>query len=129
MSFLGILGKIAAPILAIIDKSVPDKDLAQTLKAEVHMALLREGAAELEASKSIIVAEAQSESWIARNWRPITMLTFTSLVVAKWLGFTAPGVTEEIELALLSIIQVGLGGYVIGRSAEKVAKVWKENGN
>lgn len=129
MGFMGILGRIAAPILGIIDKSVPDKDLAQQLKAEVHMALLNEGAAELEASKSIIVAEAQSESWIARNWRPITMLTFTSLVVAKWLGFTAPGVSEEIELALLGIIQVGLGGYVVGRSAEKVAKVWKENGN
>jgi hypothetical protein len=79
--------------------------------------------AEVNAQRDVIVTEAQSDSWITKNWRPVTMLTFTALVVAKWLGFTAPGVTQEIELAILEIIKYGLSGYVVGRSAEQIARV------
>jgi hypothetical protein len=46
-------------------------------------------------------------------------------VVAKWLGWTAPGITPDQELALLDIIKVGLGGYVVGRSGEKIMKAYK----
>jgi hypothetical protein len=49
------------------------------------------------------------------------MMTFVGLVVAKWLGFTAPGVSEAIELELMTLIQIGLGGYVGGRTIEKIA--------
>lgn len=76
---------------------------------------------EVKAQRDVIVAEAQSESWITRNWRPLTMLTFVGLLVAKWFGFTAPGVTEAEQLSLMEIIKYGLSGYVAGRSAEKIA--------
>jgi|SRR5882672_4020010 len=76
---------------------------------------------EVTAQRDVIIAEAQSESWITKNWRPLTMLTFTALVVGKWMGWTAPGVTAEVEMQLLEIIKFGLSGYVVGRSAEKVA--------
>jgi hypothetical protein len=33
---------------------------------------------EIESAAAIIVAEAQSESWIARSWRPLLMLLFAS---------------------------------------------------
>lgn len=79
--------------------------------------------AEVQAERDVIVAEAQSDSWVTKNWRPVTMLTFTALVVAKWLGFTAPGVSPEVEMAILEIIKYGLSGYVVGRSAEQIAKV------
>jgi hypothetical protein len=49
------------------------------------------------------------------------MLTFLGLIVAKWLGWTAPGITEALELKVFDIIEIGLGGYVIGRSLEKAA--------
>ncbi len=71
---------------------------------------------------TIITAEAQGESWIQRSWRPITMLTFVALVVARWMGYSAENVTPELEEDLMLLIQIGLGGYVVGRSAEKVAK-------
>ena len=77
--------------------------------------------AEIDAQKEVIVAEAKSESWVTRNWRPVTMLTFTGLVVMYWLGWTAPNLSQEEVLALLEIVKYGLSGYVVGRSAEKVA--------
>jgi len=54
------------------------------------------------------------------------MLTFTALLVADWLGYTAPNLTPELKAKLYEIIQLGLGGYVIGRSIEKVAREIKE---
>ena len=71
----------------------------------------------------MIRTEAQGESWLQRNWRPLTMMVFVGLIVGKWLGYTAPGVSEDLELRLLGLIEIGLGGYVIGRSVEKVAPV------
>ena len=37
-------------------------------------------------------------------------------------GFTAPGISQEVEMQLMTLIQIGLGGYIVGRSAEKIAK-------
>jgi hypothetical protein len=48
------------------------------------------------------------------------MLVFVGLIVARWFGFAAPNLAEAEYLALWDIVQLGLGGYVIGRSAEKI---------
>lgn len=69
----------------------------------------------------VITAEAQGESPLQRNWRPLLMLTFTGLVVARWFGYAAE-IPQEIELELWAIIKIGIGGYVGGRSVEKIAK-------
>jgi hypothetical protein len=73
----------------------------------------------LNSQTAIINAEANSESWLARNWRPISMVTFITIIVAHALGF----VTLEAAFAdqFMSLVQIGLGGYVVGRSAEKAA--------
>ena len=73
-----------------------------------------------QAAADIVKAEAQSSHFLAANWRPITMLVFVALVVARWFGWSTPGLTEAEALKLWDIVQLGLGGYVIGRSAEKV---------
>lgn len=75
----------------------------------------------LKLQQQVITAEAQSASAITRMWRPITMLTFLGLVVSYWLGYTPPNVTPDMLDNVFDLIQLGLGGYVIGRSAEKVA--------
>lgn len=75
----------------------------------------------LESKTQIIVAEAKSGSWLTRNWRPLVMIWFAGLVGAHWLGFTPPNLSEETVLSLLGLVKIGIGGYVIGRSVEKVA--------
>ena len=121
---VGWIGVVAGLIGKAIDKAVPDKDKAEELKASINTQLLQLSKAELEQAGKIITAEAQGESWLQRNWRPITMLTFTGLVVAHWLGVTAENLTEPQIIALLDIVKIGLGGYVVGRSAEKCVKQW-----
>ena len=48
------------------------------------------------------------------------MLVFVSLIVARWFGFAAPELAPEEYLKLWDIVELALGGYVIGRSAEKI---------
>jgi hypothetical protein len=74
----------------------------------------------VDAQKEIIVAEAKGESWLQRNWRPLLMLWFAGLVGAHWLGYTAPNLSEQTILSLLGIVKIGVGGYIIGRSGEKL---------
>ena len=118
MGLLSIAKGIMAPVLGIVDKAVKDKDLAAKLKNDLQVQGLELIHAELQAQSSIIVAEANSESFIARNWRPITMLTFVGLIVMHWLGLTDQTITEAQSVELLGLIKVGLGGYVVGRSDE-----------
>ena len=75
-----------------------------------------------DAQTSIITAEAQGKSWIQRNWRPLTMLTFVAIVMMRWFGLTVD-VPESVEVELMSLIKIGLGGYVAGRSVEKVTEI------
>lgn len=65
-------------------------------------------------------AGGAGEHWLAATWRPIVMLTFAGLIVARWMGWSAPGIGEAEVLKLWSIVELGLGGYVIGRTAEKI---------
>lgn len=114
----GIIGKV-------VDRAVPDANAAADLKAQVMAALLANAERELSGAVEIIRAEAGGESWLQRNWRPILMLTFAALIVARWLGLSAPNLDAALEMKLFEIVQLGLGGYVIGRSAEKIAATWK----
>lgn len=104
----------------LIDKIIPDKEAADKAKLEL-LKLDQEGKlTELKAQAQIINTEAASEHWLAANWRPITMLIFVALIVARWFGWAAPNLAEEEYIKLWSIVELGLGGYVIGRSAEKI---------
>ena len=104
----------------LIDKIIPDKEAADKAKLEL-IRLEQEGKlTELKAQAQIINTEAASEHWLAANWRPITMLIFVGLIVARWFGWAAPNLAEEEYIKLWSIVELGLGGYVIGRSVEKI---------
>ena len=109
------------PILGdAIRRLFPDPAEAQKAENELKLALMTNSAAIDRAAAEIIADEAKSEHWLASSWRPLVMLTFTALIVARWLGYSAPGISEAEVLKLWDIVQLGLGGYVIGRSAEKI---------
>ena len=106
---------------ALIDRIFPDPAQAQAAKLKLFELQQSGELATLTAQSSIITAEVNSQSWLTRSWRPILMLTFGALIVARWLGWTAPNLSEAEYLKLWDIVQIGIGGYTIGRSAETVA--------
>ena len=80
----------------------------------------------MQARLSVIQAEATSEHFLTANWRPIVMLVFTGLIVARWFGLSAEGITEREYIEIWEILKLGIGGYVVGRSAEKIMKEYKK---
>ena len=76
----------------------------------------------LESKAKIIHAEASSNHWLTANWRPITMLTFLVLVVGDALQWLPNPLRDEAFL----LLEIGLGGYVLGRSGEKIVKTLKQ---
>ena len=110
------------PILGkALGNLIPDPAVKAQAEAEIAKQLLAPSAELERAAGDIVLAEAKSEHFLAASWRPILMLTFGALIVARWLGYSAPGISEAEVLKLWDIVQLGLGGYVIGRSAEKIA--------
>lgn len=112
-SLVPILGKVVGNLF-------PDPAEKAKAEAEVMRQLLAAQAELEQAASKIIQTEAASQHWLAANWRPLTMLTFVILIVARWFGWAAPNLSESEYLKLWSIVELGLGGYVIGRSVEKI---------
>lgn len=111
-----------APIVGqIVGSLFPDPTEKAKAEAEAMRQLLAHQDEIEAAAAKIIQTEAASTHWLAANWRPLTMITFTALIVARWFGWAAPGLAEAEYLKLWSIVEFGLGGYVVGRSVEKVA--------
>lgn len=128
MGWLDAVAGIFKPISDVIDHVLPSGDAKMQLQQKMLEAQMQAAQQTMEYEKQllaaqtdIIKAEANSQSWIARNWRPITMLIFVALIVARWCGWSAPNLSETEVMALWDIVKVGLGGYVVGRSVEKVA--------
>lgn len=110
----------------------PEEETKRELfKQQFTVQLMEQSQAIEKLAAEVVKTEAESEYWLTANWRPLTMLTFVALIVARWLGFAAIGMSESEYLSLYDLIKIGLGGYVVGRSAEKivpqVAEIWARN--
>ena len=115
------------PILGdVIRRLVPDSEAQAKVEAELSVALMQRAQEIENAAASIVKTEAASEHWLTATWRPIVMLVLTAMIVARWMGYSAPNISEAEALKLWSIVEIGLGGYVIGRSAEKIAPMVAE---
>jgi len=121
----GAVGSMLASALGV--DSTPDA-VAAAIKSDPQAAIkIRQIEAQLEQTRlevrgQAIQAEATGESWLQRNWRPLTMIWFSMLLGGYWFGYTPENLSEEAILSLFGLIKLGLGGYVLGRSAEKITK-------
>ena len=111
----------AIPILGkVIDKVFPDAENAEQVKVVLAEMMLKGELDTLAEQAGVIKTEAKGDGWLQRSWRPLVMLVFTGLIVARWMGWAAPNLSEEVELKLLAIVQLGIGGYIASRGVEKI---------
>lgn len=131
---IGALIPVLAPILGDVVKRIlpEDKDKAAEIERELSMQLMMNSASVEKAAADVILAEAKSDSWLASSWRPILMLVITAIVA--WNFLFAPLIelavtlttNDQIPLSidlpseLWTLLTVGVGGYVMGRSGEKI---------
>ena len=119
-------GSVIKDLLGGLDKLFTSKE--EKIKAEsIIKQILIEKQLELQKMQTeIILAEAKG-NWLQRSWRPILMLSFGFIVI--YVKFIAPMFSLPIpplEDQFWSLLNLGIGGYVVGRSAEKVMKEYKK---
>ena len=136
-SFIPIIGNVIDDIFKAVDKSTLDKDKALEIKSELQKAVTQldynRYQQELEAQVKTVLAEEQGKSWLQRNWRPLLMMLFGVIVANNYI--IAPyiqllfGVNKAVMLQIppdmWGLLKLGIGGYVVGRSAEKIAETMK----
>ena len=120
VDFLG--GNIVKDLLSGLDNLLTSKE--EKIQAEnVIKKVLVEKELQLQRLQTeIIVAEAKG-NWLQRSWRPILMLAFGFIVIyVKCIGPLFGLAIPELENEFWELLKIGIGGYVVGRSAEKIAK-------
>ena len=126
----GILGGVKDIISSFVVD--PEKKLEATQKLAELETGFREKQMEAQSAfdaqqASVIIAEAKSDSWMARNWRPITMLTFVSIIVWNYVVVGTVGALQPsihvivIPTDMWELLKLGIGGYIGARTVEKVA--------
>lgn len=125
-ALLPLLNRVASKVANNLFPDPVDELKRQELQNQFALGVMQQAGAIEQAAAEIVKTEAASSHWLAANWRPLLMVTFGGLIVARWFGWAAPNLAEAEYLALWNIVELGLGGYVIGRSAEKVAPMIAE---
>jgi hypothetical protein len=127
IQMLGAVAPLAKILFNTIEKSIPDKDLQEKLKAQLQTQLLQSNTQELTAAAKIIEAEAKA-GWFASSWRPLLMYVLIFILIWNYvlgpgiLFFFKASITITLPGDVWTLLQIGLGGYVVGRSAESVAR-------
>jgi len=128
------VGKLAQEIKSLFTgEPTPEK------QAEIQQKLLElEGKATdadnqvRELKTRILIAEIQGQSWMQQNWRPILMLTIVAIVANNYILvpyltlFGMKAQVLDLPEKLWSLMTLGVGGYIVGRSGEKIVEVFKK---
>ena len=115
-------GTVVKDLMSGLDKLFTSKEEKIIAENAIKQILIQK---QLELEKmqtEIIIAEAKG-NWLQRSWRPILMLAFGFIVI--YVKFLAPLFNfriPELENEFWNLLQLGIGGYVVGRSAEKISK-------
>jgi len=109
-----------------IDKS--DEKLELQLKYKQLLATIEGACIDyesklLDSRSKIIESEAKGESALQRNWRPLLMcicmfIIFTNYVLVPFFRIP-PAILDD---HIWSLMEMGVGGYVAGRSLEKISE-------
>lgn len=126
----GALGSLVTSIFLGIDSISTSEEEKLILKSQILSAkatfetkLAELALEETKVQASIIRAEIGGGNWLTASWRPIIMLVFGFVILYSVVApsFGAPPVDmTAIPDRFWSLVTVGVGGYVGGRTLEKV---------
>lgn len=72
-------------------------------------------------SKTDLIKTEMQGNWFQKSWRPVLMLMFGFIVIYNyWFAPTFGTPTTELPQDFWQLLKISIGGYVIGRSGEKI---------
>lgn len=84
LPMLSAVAPLAKILFNTIEKSIPDKDLQEKLKAQLNQQLLQSSTEELKAAASIVEAEAKA-GWFTASWRPLLMYVLIFILIWNYI--------------------------------------------
>ncbi len=133
MGLADFFSGILKPASDIIDELHTSEDEKLAAKAKLLAIHTQAASSALEYEKQLAIEqgqtireEAKGESFIQRSWRPMTMLMFASIIGFNYLVVPIAGMFSKNIVVLTlppdlwDLLKIGIGGYVAGRSAEKI---------
>jgi len=133
MSLLQLLGAPAKELVgavgSVIDKLHTSDEEKAAAKFQLATLVANFEQQVASARRDVLVAEAKGESWMQRNWRPITMLTFVFIIFNNYVlapyvaAFGGHVPTLDIPNGMWALLNVGIGGYIASRGVEKVVAI------
>ena len=113
-------GTMVKDVLGGLDGLITSKE--EKMQAEIALKqIFIQKELELQKMQTDIIVEEAKGNFLQRSWRPILMLAFGFIVI--YVKFLAPlfGLTiPPLENEFWNLLQLGIGGYVIGRTGEKM---------
>lgn len=138
-----VIGPIASLVSDVIKRVLPAEKMPESaaakLESEIALALAQmdwqKYETEIIEKSKVVVSETQGHSWLQRNWRPVLMLTFTYIIahnyilapIIRMFSFGADLPMLAIPPDMWDLLKLGIGGYIVGRSAEKITRDWKRH--
>ena len=127
----GSAKELIGSVTGLIDESFTNDDEKSTAKEKLTTVIFSAFEKLQVLQAGIISKEAQGNS-LQRSWRPIVMLMFAFVVVYAYFlqpAFfpNAVSVRSELPEEFWALLKIGLGGYVVGRSVEKIAHTVTQN--
>jgi hypothetical protein len=122
-------------LLPIVHDVLGGGRAADKIVQQIKLKSLEIDGERIAAAQRIIQAD-QDGSPLQRNWRPIAMFVFMGLLVYQVVivsiinAIFGAGTIPQDSALIQSIIEVimwGMSGYIVGRSAEKVARTVTSN--
>ncbi len=83
-----------------------------------------------QAIAQVVAADATSESWLARNWRPLVACVLWGMVFAMFMGYNPDVFNQELSDTKMWILETAKGclfGYMPLRSVDKWVALFFKN--
>lgn len=141
MKIFEFVSGLFTPVTKLIDELDTSEEERNEFKLKMKQIQESQMTKALDFQKELMTQQAASiqgeisGNWLQRSWRPILMLSFGFIIIyqffiAHLIRFWAQDAWPDFEIPdqFWTLLEIGIGGYVAGRSIEKIVpKVMEGN--
>lgn len=123
-----LIGKVVDLVVSYQGRKATEAEM----RAEVEKVIMGTFAEVSKSQADVIMTEMRGENWLQRNWRPIVAVSFAFILafyalimpaMVAWMGVPPVRTGDLILEWTFQIIMISLGGYIGGRTLEKVVSM------
>ena len=127
---LGFLGGLLSVVGSVFNGIFGfKKEQSEVVKQAIGVLsdLSKSDDARATAAAAVIAAEANSDSWITRSWRPLTVIGFVLILFSFFFGHVPQNVTPDMMNRIFDIVEYSILGYGGVRSVDRWVTAFLNN--